>query len=221
VITPLFDKAREEARSPRLAQGPFRGVPYLLKDLDVHSAGDPFHCGMRFLRDLRWVQQGESYLVAKLRRAGFIFLGKTNTPELGLNVTTEPASYGPCRNPWNTEHSSGGSSGGSAAAVAARMVPAAHASDGGGSIRIPASTCGLIGYKPPYGRNPDDPPFNLDFYCKAFGIESPKSHGVSGLDVNRLLAEGRSREIAEYCLRDVRATLELYQIWRSRLAGIK
>jgi amidase len=107
---------------------------------------------MRFLRVQRWNSTIEAYLVAKLRRAGFVLVGKTNTPELGLNVTTEPAAYGPSRNPWNTEHSTGGSSGGSGAAVAARMVPAAHASDGGGSIRIPASECGLVGLKPSRGR---------------------------------------------------------------------
>jgi amidase len=152
VITPLFDKARVEARSSRLADGPFRGVPYLLKDLDAASAGDPFHCGMRFLREQRWAADADSFMVEKLRSAGFVILGKTNTPELGLNVTTEPAAYGPCRNPWNTEFSTGGSSGGAGAAVASRMVPAAHASDGGGSIRIPASECGLVGLKPSRGR---------------------------------------------------------------------
>jgi amidase len=152
VITPLFEQARRTAQSKDLADGPFRGVPYLLKDLDCTSAGDPYHAGMRFLKDLRWIARHDSYLVAKLRAAGFVFLGKTNTPELGLNVTTEPASYGPSRNPWSTDHSTGGSSGGSGAAVASGMVAAAHASDGGGSIRIPASECGLVGLKPSRGR---------------------------------------------------------------------
>jgi amidase len=152
VITPLYDKALAQAKSPDLPDGPFRGVPYLLKDLDVFSTGDPYHGGMRLLKDMQWKARHDSYLVAKLRAAGFIFIGKTNTPELGLNVTTEPDIYGPSRNPWNTAHSTGGSSGGSAAAVASRMVPAAHASDGGGSIRIPASECGLVGLKPSRGR---------------------------------------------------------------------
>jgi len=151
VITPLFEKARQQAAGP-LPDGPFRGVPFLLKDLDALSAGDPYHAGSQFLRDLRWVPDHDTYLVAKLRAAGFVILGKTNTPELGLNVTTEPKAYGASRNPWNTEHSTGGSSGGSGAAVASGMVPAAHASDGGGSIRIPASECGLVGLKPSRGR---------------------------------------------------------------------
>jgi amidase len=152
VITPMFEKARAQARSAQLPDGPFRGVPYLLKDLGAHSAGDPFHGGMRFLRNLGWVAPHDTHLAAKLRAAGFIFLGKTNTPELGLLPTTEPEAYGVTRNPWDTTRSPGGSSGGAAAAVASGMVPAAHATDGGGSIRIPASSCGLVGLKPSRGR---------------------------------------------------------------------
>jgi amidase len=152
VITPLFEKALAAAASPRLPAGPFRGVPYLLKDLASTSADDPFYAGMRFLRDLRWVEREDSGLVAKLRAAGFVIVGRTNVPELGPVPTTEPVAFGPTRNPWNPAHSSGGSSGGSAAAVASGMVPAAHASDGGGSIRIPASECGLVGLKPSRGR---------------------------------------------------------------------
>ena len=152
VITPLFEKARALAASGRLPDGPFKGVPFLFKDLDCTTEGDPFHGGMRYLRDMNWVEDHDSYLSAKFRDAGFIPMGKTNTPELGLTVTTEPEAYGPSRNPWNPEHSTGGSSGGSAAAVASGMVAAAHASDGGGSIRIPASECGLVGLKPSRGR---------------------------------------------------------------------
>jgi amidase len=152
VIIPLFEKARAQARAAALPDGPFRGVPFLLKDLDVLSAGDPYHGGTRFLRDAGWVASRDSHLVEKYRAAGFVVVGKTNTPEFGLNVTTEPQTYGASRNPWNTAHSTGGSSGGSGAAVAAGMVPAAHASDGGGSIRIPASECGLVGLKPSRGR---------------------------------------------------------------------
>lgn len=152
VITPLFEKARAAAVSPDLAGGPFRGVPTLLKDLGSQSAGDPYHAGMRFLKEADWRATSESYLTAKLRAAGFIILGKTNTPELGLQPTTEPVAYGPTRNPWDLSRSPGGSSGGAAAAVASGMVAAAHATDGGGSIRIPASHCGLVGLKPTRGR---------------------------------------------------------------------
>jgi amidase len=152
VITPLFDKARGAAASPALPDGPFRGVPFLLKDLACHSAGDPYFIGMRLLRDLRWVEQHDTYLAAKFRAAGLVFLGKTNVPELGPTPTTEPEAFGPTRNPWDPTRSSGGSSGGSAAAVASGMVPVAHANDGGGSIRIPASECGLVGLKPSRGR---------------------------------------------------------------------
>ena len=151
VITPLYEKARAQAAGP-LPDGPFRGVPFLLKDLVATSAGDPYHAGMRLLREIGYVAPHDSYLTAKFRQAGFVIVGRTNTPELGLVATTEPAAYGPSRNPWNPEHSTGGSSGGSAAAVAARLVPAAHANDGGGSIRIPASECGLVGLKPSRGR---------------------------------------------------------------------
>jgi len=152
VITERFEKARAEAKRSDLPNGPFRGVPFLLKDIGAHSAGDPFHAGMRFLRDLRWTEPNDNYLAAKFRAAGFIFLGKTNTPELGLQPTTEPLSYGASRNPWDLTRSTGGSSGGAAAAVASGMLPAAHATDGGGSIRIPASVCGLVGLKTTRGR---------------------------------------------------------------------
>jgi amidase len=151
VITPLFEKARAQAAS-KLEPGPFRGVPFLLKDLVAASAGDPLHSGMQLMKNLGFVAPEETYLARKFREAGFIVLGKTNTPELGLAATTEPLAYGPTRNPWNPRHSAGGSSGGSASAVAARLVPAAHANDGGGSIRIPASECGVVGLKPSRGR---------------------------------------------------------------------
>src|SRR5881296_1844455 len=152
VIIPRFENARAEAASGALPDGPFRGVPFLLKDLICYSAGDPHHMGTRFLRDLGFVAPADTYLAEKFRAAGLVFLGKTNTPELGTLPTTEPEAYGPSRNPWDTSRSTGGSSGGSAAAVAAGMVPAAHANDGGGSIRIPASACALVGLKPSRGR---------------------------------------------------------------------
>jgi amidase len=151
VITDLSDKAIAEARGP-LPDGPFRGVPMLLKDLACHSAGDPFHEGMAFLKRLQWTESEDQHLAAKFRQAGFVFVGKTNTPELGILPTTEPQAYGPTHNPWDRSRSPGGSSGGSAAAVAAGLVPLAHANDGGGSIRIPASHCGLVGLKPSRGR---------------------------------------------------------------------
>ena len=147
VITPLFEKARAQATSPHLSDGPFTGVPFLLKDFGCHSASDPYHQGTRFLKDLGWTAKEDTYMAAKLRAAGFIFLGKTNTPEFATMPTTEPQAYGPSRNPWNTNHSTGGSSGGAGAAVASGMVPAAHANDGGGSTRVPASECGLVGLK--------------------------------------------------------------------------
>src|SRR4051812_25669199 len=152
VIHPLFDDARKEAADP-LPDGPFTGVPMVLKDLVCYSAGHPFHEGMRFLKAQGWTEEEDQYLAAKFRAAGFVFVGKTNTPELGILPTSEPDAHGATRNPWNTEHSTGGSSGGSAAAVASGMVPVGHANDGGGSIRIPASECGLVGLKPTRARN--------------------------------------------------------------------
>ena len=151
VIHERFDAARTEARSD-LPDGPFRGVPFLVKDLGCEMAGEPHTLGNRALRDADVRATHDSYLYESIRTAGFVTLGRTNTPELGGTITTEPEAFGPSRNPWNTEYSTGGSSGGSAAAVAAAMVPVAHAGDGGGSIRVPASECGLVGLKPSRGR---------------------------------------------------------------------
>ena len=152
VIHPLFEKARREVASGTIPDGPFHGVPLLVKDLLCATAGDPYHAGMRLLRDRQWTAPRDSYLAQRFRRAGFVILGRTNTPELGASATTEPVAYGPTRNPWSHAHSAGGSSGGSAAAVASTMVPIAHGNDMGGSIRIPASACGLLGLKPSRGR---------------------------------------------------------------------
>ena len=138
-----------------LPDGPFRGVPFLLKDLSVLVAGVPMRAGSRFLDG--WIPDHDSELVIRFRNAGLVTLGKTSTPELGLTPFTEPELFGPTRNPWNLERISGGSSGGSAAAVASRMVPIAGGGDGGGSIRIPASCCGLFGMKPTRGRTPTGP----------------------------------------------------------------
>jgi amidase len=149
VIRTRFDQARAEAGGD-LPAGPFRGVPILFKDLGCLVAGEQTAFGLAPLRDFPWPLT--SYLAEQFRAAGFIALGRTNTPEFGTTVTTEPKSFPPARNPWNTGHSTGGSSGGSAAAVASGMVPVAHANDGGGSIRIPASECGLVGLKPTRAR---------------------------------------------------------------------
>lgn len=152
VIHEHFDRARAEAKGP-LPDGPFRGVPFLLKDLAAgHRAGDPIHWGTRFLKDAKFRASTTSNIVRRFEAAGLVIVGRTNVPELGAWSITEPDAYGPTRNPWNTEHSAGGSSGGAAAATAAGLVPFAHASDGGGSIRNPASQCGLIGLKPSRGR---------------------------------------------------------------------
>lgn len=152
VIHERFERARAEAAGD-LPDGPFRGVPFLLKDLDGYSAGDSYHAGSEHLKRAGYVATHDSYIVERFRAAGLVCVGKTNTPELGLVPSAEPAAYGPTRNPWDLERSAGGSSGGSAAAVAAGLVPVAHAGDGGGSIRIPASECGLVGLKPSRGRH--------------------------------------------------------------------
>ncbi len=151
VIHPLYEHARTQARG-KLPDGPFRGVPIVVKDLDGTLAGAPYHAGNKLLKELNYVAPVTSFLFQKLIDAGFVIVGKTNTPEFGLMPTTEPQAYGPAHNPWNTNHSPGGSSGGTAAAVASGLVPLGHAGDGGGSIRIPASMCGLFGLKPSRGR---------------------------------------------------------------------
>ncbi|KUJ64934.1 amidase [Streptomyces albus subsp. albus] len=161
VITPTFDRALDQVRAG-LPDGPFTGVPYLLKDLATEQAGVRFTEGSAFLRD--HVSRQDQELVRRLRAAGLVLLGKTNTPEFGMAPTCEPRLHGPTRNPWDPTRTTGGSSGGSAAAVAARMVPAAHANDAGGSIRFPASCCGLFGLKPTRARVPLGP-----LYGDAFG----------------------------------------------------
>ncbi len=164
VIHKLYDQARETVRtwSGRLEEGQtaeavFAGVPFLLKDLTAECQGTPFCEGCRALSG--YVSKLDTELVKRQKAAGLIIVGKTNTPEFGILPTTEPELYGPTKNPWDPNLTPGGSSGGSAAAVAARIVPMAHGNDGGGSIRIPASCCGLFGLKPTRGRNPLGPLF--------------------------------------------------------------
>ena len=154
VVHTFYDRAR---RTPAEngQQGPLSGVPFLLKDVGAHFAGEPTGYACRLFDG--FVAEKDTTLVRRYRQAGLAIFGKTNTPELALAVTTEPRETGPTLNPWNKEYSPGGSSGGAAAAVAAGIVPAAHGSDGGGSIRIPASFCGLVGLKPTRGRIPTGP----------------------------------------------------------------
>jgi amidase len=154
VVHTMYEQARKAAAGP-LPEGPFAGVPFLVKDLDGYVAGEPFTAGCRAL--VGFVPDHDAELIARYRRAGLVFVAKTSTPELGLLGVTESALRGPTRNPWNPEHTPGGSSGGSAVCVAARVVPMAHGGDGGGSIRIPASACGLFGLKLTRARNPLGP----------------------------------------------------------------
>jgi amidase/6-aminohexanoate-cyclic-dimer hydrolase len=154
VVTRMYDAARG-AIAAGLPSGPFTGVPYLLKDLGVLYTGVVTSAGSRAFADA--MADHDSEITARLKRAGLVIFGKTNTPELGISPSTEPRLFGPTRNPWGLGYSAGGSSGGAAAAVATGMVPMAHATDGGGSIRIPASCCGLFGLKPTRARNPMGP----------------------------------------------------------------
>ncbi len=154
VITPLFDEARAVAASPTLPAGPFRGVPILLKDFGAMQVGQPYYMGNQALRSARYTAPFDTPLGTRFQQAGFVTLGKTNMPEFGLQSTTQPLAFGVTRNPWDLTRSTSGSSGGSCAAVAAGLAPIAHANDGGGSIRLPAAWCGVVGLKPSRGRIP-------------------------------------------------------------------
>ncbi|MBN1177472.1 MAG: amidase [Dehalococcoidales bacterium] len=154
VVHKMYDSALKTAGGD-LPDGPFKGVPFLLKDLMAFCKDEPMTNGSRFFKN--FVPDFDSELVSRYRKAGIIIVGKTNTPEFGLAFVTEPELHGPARNPWDLTRTTGGSSGGSAASVAARIVPMAHGGDGGGSIRIPSSCCGVFGLKPTRGRNPLGP----------------------------------------------------------------
>lgn len=156
VVATMFDEARSAAAGS-IPDGPFAGVPFLMKDIVAFVAGAPMSMGTALLKD--FVPDHDSELTRRFKTSGLIILGKTNTPEFGLMPTTEPRLFGPSRNPWNTEKTTGGSSGASAAAVSSAIVSMAHANDGGGSIRIPASCCGVFGLKPTRARNPLGPDF--------------------------------------------------------------
>lgn len=154
VVHRRFDEARDVAKGP-LPDGPFKGVPFIVKDLGIGVAGWPHTMGSRFCRDL--VDPEDSGLTRRYRGAGVVLIGRGASSEYGILGNVETAAFGPTRNPWNPDHIAGGSSGGSAAAVAAGFVPMAHASDGLGSIRIPAACCGLVGLKPTRDRVPNLP----------------------------------------------------------------
>ena len=156
VVERLFDRGRDTAGSP-LPDGPFRGVPFATKNLLAPIAGVRIDGGSRFFHG--HVAAKDSTLISRYRKSGLVFLATTNTPELGLLPFTEPELHGPTRNPYDPARTSGGSSGGAAALVAARALPMAHASDGGGSIRIPSSCCNLFGLKPSRGRVPVGPDY--------------------------------------------------------------
>src|SRR5688572_23616063 len=155
VIIPMHDIAR--ARAKESLSGPFAGVPFLTKDLFQEYGGVRTAFGCKALKAAGYTAVEHAEITARWLRAGTVIFGRTNTPEFGAKAITEPDAWGPCRNPWNPDHTPGGSSGGSASAVAAGIVPMAGANDGGGSIRLPAGMCGLFGIKPGRGRTPWGP----------------------------------------------------------------
>ena len=154
IVYKAYDEARRSAAS-KLPDGPFKGVPFLIKDISMEVAGWPMTNGSALLAG--YVSKADAELTKRYRSAGMVLAAKTNTPEFGIPGTTEGRFLGNCHNPWNPNHSTGGSSGGAAASVASGIVPMAHASDGLGSIRIPAAQCGLFGMKPTQSRNPGGP----------------------------------------------------------------
>lgn len=173
VVVPMYEEARRVAKGP-LPEGPFRGVPFLLKDLRSAYKGFPMRAGSRLLAD--YVPSYDGELVKRYKAAGLVIAGKTSTPEFGILPVTEPDLHGPTRNPWDPSRTPGGSSGGAAAVVAAGIVPVAQGGDGGGSIRIPASCCGVFGLKPSRGRIPVGPEDSEIFF--GFAIEHVLSRTV-------------------------------------------
>lgn len=192
VIWDRIETARLEASSGD-QRGPFGGVPILIKDLVVEE-GVPVTFGSVFLRN--YIGDATSEFRHRIARAGFIDLGRTNTPEFGLLPTTEPVLHGPTRNPWDLGRSAGGSSGGAAAAVAAGFVPLAQASDGGGSIRIPASTTGLFGLKPSRGRVPRRPGGSVDYLSTEHAVTRTVRDSAAFLDAIHGAAPGDQYQAA-------------------------
>jgi amidase len=186
VIRPRLHEARAEADTIP-ASGPFGGVPILIKDL-ITEAGEQVSFGSMLFRD--YVSDTSSLFISRVKDAGFIDLGRTNTPEFGLLPVTEPVLYGPTRNPWDLAYSPGGSSGGAAAAVAAGIVPLAQASDGGGSIRIAASNCGLFGLKPSRGRTPRSPATGPDYLSVELSVSRSVRDSAALLDTIHGAAPG-------------------------------
>lgn len=182
VITEMFDHARERAKQP-LGDGPFAGVPFLMKDFVAEVAGVPFYEGSDFLSG--YIPSEDSEIYRRFCRAGLITIGKTNLPEFAIGVTTEPRRFGATHNPWDPKRTPGGSSGGAAAAVAARIVPMAHGNDVGGSIRIPASCCGLVGLKPTRGRTTLGPHYGdvISGYFVEHALTRSVRDGAALLDV--------------------------------------
>ncbi len=189
VIFKDYERARAAAKG-KLPKGPFAGVPFLLKDIFADAQGMPTRQASRFMPPMP--RPYDNYLVAKFKAAGLVIFGKTNAPEFGLVASTESKLYGPAHNPWNLAYSTGGSSGGSAAAVAAGIVPLAHANDGGGSIRIPAGACGLVGLKPSRGRHSHGPDFMeaLDGLAVDLVVSRTVRDTAASLDAVRGYASG-------------------------------
>ncbi|HEY4309038.1 MAG TPA: amidase family protein [Pirellulales bacterium] len=181
VVTTAFEQARQRAAEP-LGDGPFAGVPFLVKDLEPLK-GVRLSYGSKFFKGN--ISPTTSEVVRRMEQSGLIVIGKSSTPEFGLVPTTEPRAYGATKNPWDVTRSSGGSSGGSAAAVAAGLVPLASASDGGGSIRIPASCCGLFGLKTNRGRNPEAPGVHEDGLSVVHCVSRSVRDSAALLDATR------------------------------------